>query len=256
MARGCDFDFSKTKKINKNSKSRFFNGCKKFFFISCYQSHSFKIAGGLEEEVDDKIIHAAFIPFGEITDIQIPIDYETSKHRGFAFVEFELAEDAAAAIDNMNESELYGRTIRVNLAKPMKNKEGGSKAIWNTDEYLQEHVSGENKEKADDELQATSDQTTDEVIVLELLDYWLYTGFFYNQLHFLLQPRGAYGRMNFQSESCLAVDYSIHFQPFFFAQQLLIFNKFKLPSVALIGGRSYESKYSRMVQVKFVEDSL
>ena len=75
----------------------------------------------------------------------------------------------------MNESELYGRTIRVNLAKPMKNKEGGSKAIWNTDEYLQEHVSAENKENADDEQQATSDQTTDEVIVLELLNYWLCT---------------------------------------------------------------------------------
>uniref|UniRef100_A0A0G2K760 Peptidyl-prolyl cis-trans isomerase E n=1 Tax=Rattus norvegicus TaxID=10116 RepID=A0A0G2K760_RAT len=57
--------------------------------------------GGLAEEVDDKVLHAAFIPFGDITDIQIPLDYETEKHRGFAFVEFELAEDAAAAIDNM-----------------------------------------------------------------------------------------------------------------------------------------------------------
>lgn len=32
-----------------------------------------------------------------------------------SFVEFELPEDAAAAIDNMNDSELYGRTIRVNF---------------------------------------------------------------------------------------------------------------------------------------------
>eukprot|EP00079_Xenopus_tropicalis_P021544 XP_012812891.1 PREDICTED: peptidyl-prolyl cis-trans isomerase E isoform X1 [Xenopus tropicalis] len=84
--------------------------------------------GGLAEEVDEKILHAAFIPFGDITDIQIPLDYETEKHRGFAFVEFELPEDAAAAIDNMNESELFGRTIRVNLAKPMRLKEGSSKA--------------------------------------------------------------------------------------------------------------------------------
>lgn len=34
-------------------------------------------AGGLAEEVDDKVLHAAFIPFGDITDIQIPLDYET-----------------------------------------------------------------------------------------------------------------------------------------------------------------------------------
>lgn len=47
------------------------------------------------------MLHAAFIPFGDIMDIQIPLDYETEKHRGFAFVEFESAEDAAAAIDNM-----------------------------------------------------------------------------------------------------------------------------------------------------------
>jgi peptidyl-prolyl isomerase E (cyclophilin E) len=58
-------------------------------------------SGGLAEEVDEKVLHAAFIPFGDIMDIQIPLDYETEKHRGFAFVEFESAEDAAAAIDNM-----------------------------------------------------------------------------------------------------------------------------------------------------------
>lgn len=34
-------------------------------------------------------------------DVQIPLDYESEKHRGFAFIEFEMAEDAAAAIDNM-----------------------------------------------------------------------------------------------------------------------------------------------------------
>uniref|UniRef100_A0A8C0CE64 Peptidyl-prolyl cis-trans isomerase n=1 Tax=Balaenoptera musculus TaxID=9771 RepID=A0A8C0CE64_BALMU len=34
-------------------------------------------AGGLAEEMDDKVLHAAFIPFGDITDIQIPLDYET-----------------------------------------------------------------------------------------------------------------------------------------------------------------------------------
>lgn len=57
--------------------------------------------GGLADEVTDKLINAAFIPFGDIVDIQMPIDYESQKHRGFAFIEYETAEDAAAAIDNM-----------------------------------------------------------------------------------------------------------------------------------------------------------
>lgn len=42
---------------------------------------SFFSSGGLAEEVDEKVLHAAFIPFGDITDIQIPLDYETgNKH--------------------------------------------------------------------------------------------------------------------------------------------------------------------------------
>jgi peptidyl-prolyl isomerase E (cyclophilin E) len=57
--------------------------------------------GGLAEEVDEKVLHAAFIPFGELVDIQMPLDYETEKHRGFAFIEFEASEDAMAAIDNL-----------------------------------------------------------------------------------------------------------------------------------------------------------
>lgn len=35
------------------------------------------LLGGLSEEVDEKIIQGAFIPFGEVVDIQIPLDYET-----------------------------------------------------------------------------------------------------------------------------------------------------------------------------------
>lgn len=104
--------------------------------------------GGLAEEVDEKVLHAAFIPFGEIIDVQIPLDYESEKHRGFAFIEFETAEDAGAAIDNMNDSELFGRTIRVNIAKPQKIKEGSSKPVWADDSWLQEHA-GETL-KADD----------------------------------------------------------------------------------------------------------
>lgn len=62
--------------------------------------------GGLEESVNEAIVHSAFIPFGEIKDVNIPLDNTTGKHRGFAFVEFEDKEDTADAIDNMHNSEL------------------------------------------------------------------------------------------------------------------------------------------------------
>lgn len=47
--------------------------------------------GGLSDEVTEKVLHAAFIPFGDISDITIPLDFNSQKHRGFAFVEFESA---------------------------------------------------------------------------------------------------------------------------------------------------------------------
>lgn len=54
-------------------------------------------------------------------------------HRGFGYVEFEDPEDTKDAIDNMDQSELFGRVIKVSAAKPPKNvNEGlGSKtALW------------------------------------------------------------------------------------------------------------------------------
>ena len=85
-------------------------------------------------------MQSAFIPFGDITDISIPLDYSNQKHRGFAFVEFQMFEDAAAAIDNMNESELFGRTIRVNIARPKMLKEGSSRPVWSEDSWLRKHA--------------------------------------------------------------------------------------------------------------------
>lgn len=96
--------------------------------------------GGLADEVDAEVIRSAFIPFGDINDVQMPLDFESQKHRGFAFVEFETNEDAAAAIDNMNDSELFGRTVRVNLARPMKIKDFTTRPVWAEDSWLAQHA--------------------------------------------------------------------------------------------------------------------
>ena len=61
--------------------------------------------------------------------------------------------------DNMHESELFGRTIRVNLAKPMRVKEGSSRAIWKDDAWMAKHV-GETLEL--DKNNENTDQTNAE----------------------------------------------------------------------------------------------
>lgn len=91
--------------------------------------------GGLAEELDLNVLRSAFAPFGDILDINMPIDYSSNKHKGFAFIEYHLPEDAADAIDNMDNGEILGRTIRVNYARPMKYKDS-TKPIWADDEYL------------------------------------------------------------------------------------------------------------------------
>jgi len=48
----------------------------------------------------------------------MPLDNETQQHRGFAFIEFELPEDAASAKENMDDSELFGRRLRVAYTRP------------------------------------------------------------------------------------------------------------------------------------------
>lgn len=81
-------------------------------------------------------LHDAFIPFGEIADVSLPKNDDpkvTDPHRGFAYVEFEDAEDAKEAIDNMDQSEFFGRILKVSAAKPPKSAQdglGSRTAVW------------------------------------------------------------------------------------------------------------------------------
>ncbi|KAF7233453.1 hypothetical protein EG68_03870 [Paragonimus skrjabini miyazakii] len=81
----------------------------------------------------------------------MPMDYQTEKHRGFAFIEFEEVEDAMSAIDNMNESEIFGRTIRVNVARPVRIREGWSKPVWSDENWLKKYGSASLELKPVDE---------------------------------------------------------------------------------------------------------
>lgn len=59
------------------------------------------------------------------------MDHKTGTHRGFAFVKFELADDAADAMDNMEGAELLGKVLKVNVSKPMQGN--GNRAVWEED---------------------------------------------------------------------------------------------------------------------------
>ena len=65
-------------------------------------------------------------------------------------MQFYNDEDAAAAMDNMDGSELEGRVLRVNIAKPIRHKLGASKAVWSHDTWFKESL-GEDRALADAE---------------------------------------------------------------------------------------------------------
>jgi RNA recognition motif-containing protein len=91
--------------------------------------------GGLAPLVTDTHVFDAFIPFGDIVEVQLPKSDASSQdpHKGFAYVEYEDSADAKEAIDNMDQSEFFGRVIKVSPARAPKSADeglGSKKAIW------------------------------------------------------------------------------------------------------------------------------
>ncbi|KAF1811240.1 hypothetical protein P152DRAFT_508189 [Eremomyces bilateralis CBS 781.70] len=133
--------------------------------------------GGLDLGVTTQTLHAAFVPFGDIVDITLPkpeLPSNKDPHRGFGYVEFESAEDAREAIDNMDKSELYGRVIKVAPAKPQKEQNeglGSKTAIWEQEGWLAKNaVSDEDRLAVQDARGAAEEGPMDPMQGLEGLD--------------------------------------------------------------------------------------
>ncbi len=73
--------------------------------------------GNLDFNTTKDEVQSLFSQIGEIRDVFLPMDRESGRPRGFAFVEFASDEDAAKAIERFNGYELGGRALRVNAAE-------------------------------------------------------------------------------------------------------------------------------------------
>jgi RNA recognition motif-containing protein len=69
--------------------------------------------GGVSYDASEDDLREAFATHGKLNDVHMPMDKETKKPRGFAFVTFADKKEAKAAIKAMNKSELKGRRISV-----------------------------------------------------------------------------------------------------------------------------------------------
>lgn len=83
--------------------------------------------GGLAWATDSEGLADAFSAIGEVADARVITDRDTGRSRGFGFVTFANDEDAQTAIEQMNDSQLDGRRIRVNEAQERGGGGGGGR---------------------------------------------------------------------------------------------------------------------------------
>jgi RNA recognition motif-containing protein len=72
--------------------------------------------GNLSFDTTREELEALFAPLGEISDVFVPLDRDSGRPRGFAFVTFASGDAAQQAIQKLDGAELGGRNLRVNEA--------------------------------------------------------------------------------------------------------------------------------------------
>lgn len=82
--------------------------------------------GNLSFQATEEDLREVFAEYGKVSRVSLPIDRETGKKRGFAFVEMETDEAEDAAIADLNGAEWLGRELKVNKAKPRESGGGYS----------------------------------------------------------------------------------------------------------------------------------
>jgi RNA recognition motif-containing protein len=81
--------------------------------------------GGLPYSVTDGRLEEIFAQHGSVQSARVISDKFTGRSRGFGFVEMATSEEAQKAMEALNGSQLEGRTLVVNEAKPQERRPGG-----------------------------------------------------------------------------------------------------------------------------------
>ncbi len=81
--------------------------------------------GNLSYQTSQEDLQTAFSAYGSVERVNIVTDRDTGQPRGFAFVEMTEQRDAQTAISQLNGTDLNGRTLNVNEARPKPTGGGG-----------------------------------------------------------------------------------------------------------------------------------
>ncbi len=83
--------------------------------------------GNLSFDTTEEDLRQAFEAHGEVSKVNIIMDRDTGKPRGFGFVEMPSKGEAQAAITGLSGQELDGQTLNVSEARPRTERSGGDR---------------------------------------------------------------------------------------------------------------------------------
>jgi RNA recognition motif-containing protein len=87
--------------------------------------------GNLSFDAEVEDLQQLFAEYGEVRKCSLPLDRDTGRKRGFAFVDMANSNDETKAINDLQDVEWMGRNIRVNQAEPRGGASGaGSRPRW------------------------------------------------------------------------------------------------------------------------------
>lgn len=81
--------------------------------------------GNLSFDTTKQDLESMFSEFGAVTDVHLPEDRESGRPRGFAFVTMDSKDAMSKAIEAIDGTDVGGRTLKVNEAKPREDRSGG-----------------------------------------------------------------------------------------------------------------------------------
>ncbi|HQL22826.1 MAG TPA: RNA-binding protein [candidate division Zixibacteria bacterium] len=81
--------------------------------------------GNMSYSTTEDQLRQAFEAFGEVSEVNLVMDRDSGRPKGFAFVEMPNQDEGKAAIAAMNGKEFDGRTLNVDEARPRREGAGG-----------------------------------------------------------------------------------------------------------------------------------
>lgn len=81
--------------------------------------------GNMAFSITEAELRTTFEAYGAVEDVAVITDRDTGRPKGFAFVTMPNAQEATAAINGLNETDLQGRNLKVNEARPKTEGGGG-----------------------------------------------------------------------------------------------------------------------------------